>query len=483
MVGQVIQEANPTSQDFSTVGQLAQSYAQMGVRQPILQATIDSLNLETTWESLQGRVYIQQIAGTQLLEISALDNSPERARIIADEIAHQLLLQSPTSPENQERRERGQFVQSQLDELEQRIQTSQARMEELRVEMAAALSARKIQELQTEINTLEELISSWQTNYSELLNFLEGGNSPNYLTIIEPAQLPQAPISPNVVLNVLLAAAVGFGLAFATAILLEYIDNTIRSTDDLNEGLGLMVLGSIAKISRKASRDNLITSADRFSPTAEAFRRMRNNLQFMAVDQPIKSILVTSPDPNVGKSTIAANLAVVVAQANLTTIIVDADLRRPTLHKFFGIPNAGGLTNLLHSPMLEINGELRDTEIDNLRVITSGPLPSNPSELLGSRQMASLLQCLEQMADVVIFDSAPILAVADTAALASQVDGVILVIRAGRTRRDAVRLVIKSLLHVRAKIIGGVLNGVINKYHADYYYHYHQDTKRDNYKS
>lgn len=474
MVGQVIQEINPTSQDFFMVERLAQSYAQIGRRQPILQATIDSLDLETHWESLKGQVNIQQIQNTQLLEISVLDNSPERAKIIADEIAYQLILQSPTSPENQERRERGQFVQNQLDDLEQRIQTTQARMEELKAELATALSARQIQELQTEITGLEGLINNWQANYVELLSFLDGGDSPNYLTVIEPAQLPTASISPDVRLNVLLAAAVAFGLALGTAFLLEYIDDTVKSSDELSESLGLVILGSISKIKGKDYKDKLIAPKAPFSSTTEAFRRVRNNIQYMAVDQPIKSILITSPEANVGKSTIAANLAVVMAQANLTTIIIDADLRRPVIHKFFNVSNLEGLTDLLCSPALEINGELRETEIDNLRVITSGPLPPNPSELLGSQKMAHLLQRLEEMADIIIFDSPPALAVTDATALANQVDGVILVTHAGRTRRGSAQQAIKSLLQIRAKILGGVINGVFNKQLGDhYYYSYH----------
>jgi len=473
LVGQVIQEINPTSQDFLTVGQLAQSYAQIGRRQPVLQATIDSLGLEINWQSLKGHVNIQQIAGTQLLEISVLDNSPERAKIIADEIAHQLILQSPTSPENQERRERRQFVQNQLDDLEQRIQTTQTRMEELKAELVTALSARQIQELQTEITSLEELINNWQANYAELLSFLDGRDSPNYLTVIEPAQVPTSSISPNVRLNILLAAAVGFGLALATAFLLEYIDDTVKSVDELSESLGLMILGGISKIKAKDHKDKLIAPKDPFSPTTEAFRRVRSNIQYMAVDRPIKSILITSPEPNVGKSTVVANLAVVMAQANLRTIVIDADLRRPAIHKFFNMSNLEGLTDLLCLPAIEINGELRETGIDNLRIITSGPLPPNPSELLGSQKMAHLLQHLEEIADVIIFDSPPTLAVTDAAALATQVDGVILVTRAGRTRRSSAQQAVKSLLQIRAKILGGVLNGIFNKSHDYYYYHHY----------
>jgi succinoglycan biosynthesis transport protein ExoP len=480
IVGQVIQQANPTSQDFSTVQQLAQSYAQIAVRQPVLQATIDSLGLETSWQSLKGRVNVQPIYGTQLLVINVLDNSPQRATVIADEIAHQLILQSPTTPENQQRLERDQFVQSELDDLEQRIQTTRTRLKELRTELANALSAHEIRDLQTEIDSLEGLINTWQGNYAELLRFLEGGDSPNYLTVIEPAQIPSAPISPNVKNNVLLAAAVVVVLAFGTALLLEYIDDTIKSPDDLSKSLGLTVLASVSKLANKDYRDVLITDENSFSPLAEDYRRMRSNIKHMTTDQPPKSILVTSPDPSAGKSVTAANLAMMMAQANYKTIIVDADLRRPVIHKIFGVPNSAGLTNLLRTPELEINGQLKNTEIENLQVLTSGPLPSNPSEMLDSEQLAQLRQRLEEMADMIIFDSPPALAVTDAAVLASQVDGVILVTRVGHTRRDAAQETVKSLHQIRANVLGGVLNGYRRKQRSDYYYnHYYASNEHE----
>ena len=218
LVGQVIQKNNPSNNDFTTTERLAESYAQMAQRQPILQSTVESLGLNTSWQSLRWRVNAASIPRTQLLGISVKDSSPERAVAVADEIAYQLVLQSPSSPENKARQERSLFVQSQLDDLEARIETAKSRVIELEAELDAALSARQIQDLQTEISNLETLITNWQANYSDLLDFLDGGDSPNYLTVIEPAQIPTQPVSPNVATNVMLAAAVGFALALAAAL-------------------------------------------------------------------------------------------------------------------------------------------------------------------------------------------------------------------------------------------------------------------------
>lgn len=474
MVGQVIQKANPNGSDFALGEQLAESYAQITRRQPVLQATVDSLGLDMGWQDLQWRVNAYSIPRTQLLGITVQDTSPERAAAIADEISQQLILQSPASPNNKARQDRGQFVQVQLVELEGRIQSAQARMKEVQTKLDTALSAREIRELQTEISDLETLVGKWQTTYTGLLDFLQGGDSPNFLTVIEPAQISTTPISPNVKLNVLLAAAVGFVLALGAALLLEYLDNTVKSVDDLNTSLGLVVLGSIERIKGSDYNEKLITSHGPFSPLSESYRLIRSNIQFMGVDQPAKSMVISSTNPGEGKTTTAANVALIMAQADLKTILVDADLRRPTLHKVFGVPNLGGLTDLLRSPELEVTSQMKNVGIDNLQILTSGPLPPNPSELLGSQRMAQLVKSLEEMADIVIFDSPPVLATTDAAILSKRANGLILVTRAGSTRRDLTKLAVKRLQQVGINILGVVLNhvssrGVSSQQYAQYY--------------
>jgi len=478
LVGQVTQKANPAAQDFFTVERLAESYAQMANREPILKAAVESLGLKMNWQSLKGRVYAYSIPQTQLMGISVQDSSPERAVAIADEIAYQLILQSPSSPENQARQERSQFVLSQLDDLETRIKTAKARVNDLETELASAFSARQIQDLQTEITNLEGLINNWQANYSDLLSFLEGGNSPNYLTVIESAQLPTTPVSPNVTMNVALAAAVGFALALGAALLLEYIDDTIKSADDLRIALGLTTLGSVNRIDGRDYRDKLITSQDPFSPVSEAYRMLRTNLQFMTIDQSVQSMMVTSSNPGEGKSVTASNLGVTMAQADLKTVIIDADLRRPTLHKAFQVSNLEGLTDLLRSPKADVSTQLKDTGIENLQVITSGPLPPNPSEMLSSQRMVDLLQQLKEIADVIIFDSPPVLAVTDAAVLSSRVDGVILVTKAKHTRRNAAKQAIEKLEHVGGKVLGSVLNQVSHRGDYGHYAYYTRGSGR-----
>jgi capsular exopolysaccharide synthesis family protein len=200
---------------------------------------------------------------------------------------------------------------------------------------------------------------------------------------------------------------------------------------------------------------------------------IRSNIQVMTIDKPIRSVLITSSLPGEGKSTTAANLGVVMAQADLKTIIIDSDLRRPTQHKIFQLPNTDGLTDLLRASEPDLNHYLKETAIPNLYVLPSGTLPSNPSELLGSQRMSRLLTDLREFADVIIADSPPVIAFTDAAVLSTRMDGVVLVTLAGQTRLDIVRQAIRNLRQVGASLLGAVLNGTAAKDEALYYQAYY----------
>ncbi len=474
MVGQaMIQDPNVTSQDIMLSQQLAQTYVQMATRQPILQATIDALGLGTSWTELKERVNVSLVQGTQLLQISVLDTSPQRAAATADEIARQLVLQSPTAPEDAEREKHRQFVEKQIADLQAKIEAAQAQTAELEQSLGEAFSARQIQDLQGQINVLQNQITTWQANYAQLLNFMEGG-SPNYLTVIEPAQVPAKAVSPRTVMNVLLAAMVGLILAVGAAFLLEYLDDTIKSPDDVVATLELTPLGAIPRIRDEGYENKLVAVRSPRSPTSEAYRTLRTNIQFSTLDQPARTLLVTSPNSVEGKSVTSANLAVTMAQAGLKTVLVDSDLRRPVQHKLFGLSNQSGLTNaLLQEGQPSPDDHLQATEVENLQVLTSGPIPPNPSELLGSRRMRSLVQRLGEENDVLILDSPPILAVTDASVLATQVDGVLLVTDIGRTRRALAVRARDTLGNVGANILGVVVNRLSARTSGYYHYHYH----------
>ncbi|HID64590.1 MAG TPA: polysaccharide biosynthesis tyrosine autokinase [Anaerolineae bacterium] len=206
--------------------------------------------------------------------------------------------------------------------------------------------------------------------------------------------------------------------------------------------------------------DHLITVADPRSPVSEAYRTLRTNLDFSSLDKPIKTMLVTSAGPEEGKSTVLANLAVTTAQAGRKVILADCDLRRPTLHNIFNLKNDAGLTTMVVDDAAVESPPLQDTGVEGLQLVSSGPLPPNPSELLGSRRMEEIIAALLERADVVLFDAPPVVAVTDAAVLATKVDGVLLVINAGGTKRDYARAAKARLEKVNANLLGAVLNNV-----------------------
>jgi capsular exopolysaccharide synthesis family protein len=209
-----------------------------------------------------------------------------------------------------------------------------------------------------------------------------------------------------------------------------------------------------------AKQPDLITLTDPRSPAAEAYHTLRTNLTFAALDKPIETLLVTSAAPGEGKSTVLANLAVTLAQGERRTILVDADLRRPGLHEIFGVANDRGLTTMIVEEAALDDPPLIDVGVDNLWLVPSGPLPPNPADILGSRKMEQTITALiaKTRADIVLFDAPPVIVVTDAIVLGTKVDGVLLVVSAGRTRREHVQRARELLERVHVRIVGAVLN-------------------------
>lgn len=213
----------------------------------------------------------------------------------------------------------------------------------------------------------------------------------------------------------------------------------------------------------------LITLTDPRSPAAEAYRTLRTNLTFAGLDQPLEALVVTSPAPEEEKSVAVANLAVTMAQGERRTILVDADLRRPRQHEIFGVSNERGLTTMFVDPEAMANPPLVDVGVENLWLLPSGPLPPNPADLLGSRRMDEVLAALRARADFLLFDAPPVVAVTDAAVLGRKADGVLLVMTAGRTRRDHALQAKELLERAHVRLVGVVLTNVPVSWTRRYY--------------
>ncbi len=315
--------------------------------------------------------------------------------------------------------------------------------------------------------------------------------------VLDPAVEPAKPISPRKKLNVLLGAVLGLGLGLGLALLREHLDTSIRKIEDI-EAQGLTVLAAIPRMdfaeldgmavdpahnSFAARPDSeagrLVTQFRPKSPASEAYRTLRTNLQYAETVQDLRSFLVTSSGPEEGKSTTISNLAIAVALQGKKTILIDADLRRPVVHRTFRIRKGRGLTNVLVGSST-IDEVIQPSGTKNLDILPGGVLPPNPSELLGSPRMRDLVEQLEMRYDLCLFDSPPLLAVTDAAVLSKQLDGVLLVVKSGQTQHDALARAKELLRNVGARMLGCVLNDVSreNAYGSYQYYYYYGEGER-----
>jgi non-specific protein-tyrosine kinase len=365
---------------------------------------------------------------------------------------------------------RQSFVEEQLVMLETRIKETQDEITAKQDELAKMFSARQIADTQTQIAALQNKLATMQANYAALLSNTSEG-AVNTINVIEPAALPASPVGPNKMATVLLAVVIGAVLAVAAAYVMEYLNDTLKDADEVQRVLGVTTLGMVPRIDGAGA--DLIGLADSQSPGTEAYRVLRTNLQFAAVGTPIRTLLITSPTPSEGKSLTVANLSVALTQAGRSVIVVDTDLHRPRLHRLFGLPNNAGVTSALLQEQPSLDGLLQQGPLPGLRIVTSGPLPPNAAELLGSARMHELLTSMCEQADMVLLDSPPTVALSDTAVLSTQTDGVLLVLDARTTRRDVARQAVQTLKRVNAHIVGAVLNRVPTR-GTGYYYYYQQ---------
>jgi polysaccharide biosynthesis transport protein len=468
MVGNAIDNPNPNGYEFYLTQQLANTYADIAKRENLREAVRAALGL--SWlPDYSARV----VPDTQLVEFSVTDTDPQRAQVVANELVNQLALLSPTGPGRQDQT-REAFVNEQLNTLEGKIKETQDEIARKQDELGGMFSARQIADSQAQIAALQNKLTTLQANYAALLSNTPKG-AVNAINIIESARLPTSPVGPNRMATILLAVAIGFILSTGAAFLMEYLDDTLKNPDDIQKALNLSTLGAVPEIKRRRTAGELVMLDSTQSAGAEAYRVLRTNLQFAAVDHALRTIVVTSPSPSEGKSFTAVNLALSMAQSGRRVVLVDTDLHRPRLHRLMALPNGAGLTSALLEPQPVLDGLLQETEVPGLLLLTSGPLPPNPSELLGSTRMRLLLNELLTEADTVILDSPPVVALSDAAVLATQADGVLLVLEAGKSRREWAARATEALRRVNAHVVGVVLNRMPMRgggYYYYYYYHY-----------
>ena len=294
------------------------------------------------------------------------------------------------------------------------------------------------------------------------------------VSVVDEAVLPGSPVSPRVSLNLAVAFVVGLMGIFGVTFMLEYLDRTIKDPQEVQKRFDLPVIGVVPVV----EGNKLFSLSDPRSPPAEAFRTLRTNIQYSSIDKPVKSILVTGANPYCGKTTISSNLGVTLARSGAKVLLVDADMRRPMLHKMFSIRSEPGLSSLIFKEELDLDDVVWKSEHKNLLVMPSGPIPPYPAEMLASQRMKMLAIEFATRFDYVIYDSPPVIAVTDAAILANLVDGTIFVMNYGGVKWEEAADALEQLKKVNANMTGVVLNSVPRStaYYNGYQYYYGTDT-------
>lgn len=459
--------------DILTSERLTRTFAEWLTKRPILEQVIRDLDLAISPERLATAYDVKVIRDTQFILITVEHPDPHLARAIANRTA-EIFIERYRDLQSSQYEASRQRLSAQISALEEEMRSSSARIDALVRE-----SGRSGTEREAELQRLRTLLTQQQTVYASLLKSQEDlrqaeARGLTSLIIVEPAVTPLAPVKPRLAVNLLVAGLVGLLIGVALVLLLEYLDDTVKSPEDVQRTARLHTLGVVWQ--RRSAEAPLPVVENPRSPAAETYRLLRTNIQFAALERPLRTLLVTSSHPSEGKTTTLANLACAFAQAGRRVVAVDSDLRRPSLHALFDREAQRGLTSALIDDPDRVLDSLVETDIPGLSILPAGPVPPNPSELLQSRRMDAVLERLTTVADIVLLDSPPLLPVADGAILASKADGVVLVVEAARTRPPALGQARTLLEQAGASILGVVLNKVRDPqsvYYAYYSYRYY----------
>ncbi|MDW8103023.1 MAG: polysaccharide biosynthesis tyrosine autokinase [Anaerolineae bacterium] len=455
-------------QDVLAGERIARTYAEILKSRPVLENVLIRLGFppDIPENELPFKPSVQAVRDTQLIRVSVESLDPKLAADAANTLAQVFVEERAKS-----QAERFNTLKASLEAQLAKIEEDITRISEQRGKVQDPEDARNLDQQLISLRDMRTrlLASLYEIQLSE-------AQYTDLITIVERAEVPERPVRPRKLLNTVLAGILGGMLAIMVAFLLEYLDTSIKNPEQIEALTKLPVLGSIFEFESnpRGERETYIPMEHPRSHSAESFRVLRANLEFLSVDKPVGTLCITSAGPEEGKTSVALNLAIAMAQGGKKVALVDADLRRPKVHQILELTQSPGLSEALIA-RAPVEKYLKPWG-KNLLVLTSGRLPPNPADILASQRMGELILELRDMADIVILDSPPILACADTVFLGKHADGLLMVAEWGRTDRSAFVEAVERARQGGLRVLGAVLNRVKLPSKGYYYYYYYSDS-------
>ena len=443
-----------SSSDYMYADRLMNTYVTISTSKLVLDELKQQLGL-----SILPPIVVNTIPNTELIQIAVNEKDPFLAAKVANTLSDILINQS-SGLYTGGGQSSVDILSTQLTEMENEV--NQARQDYIDLVANNPGDTTTIQSAKQSMDLKQSIYATMLSQYEQAR--LREAVREKSISVVQPAFAPINPSKPNKMLNIALGVLVGAIGGLGLAFLFENLDSTLYTTEQIESSTHLHSLGLVpnAKIQKQ------LVSSNGSNPYGDAFRRLRTNIYTLDHDTPLHTLLVTSPEPGEGKSTIATNLASALAKSGQKAIVIDCDMRLPTIHKIFNLPNDQGLSSVLMQT-INLESAIQETTIPGVDVLTSGPPPRNPAELLGSPQMRKMIEQLVYRFDMVIMDTPSILEVTDAAVLAPHADGVILVVRQSSSRRESVEAACKQLDDVKARTIGVVINRA--ERNSSYYYY------------
>ncbi len=445
MVGTSLQTPNPDPWQLTIANNLANAYARLAREGPVTRAVIDRLGLDRSPSELAAQITTRVYPEAQLLEIQVVDQDPRLAAAIANALAEELVQRSPVSQEEESQRQG--FIQDQLNDLETRIEQLDVEIAELQDVLPGLTSAAELEEARRRLEQLETLKTNYQATYASLLDSLQV-EAPNALSIFESAAEPTEPLPRRPEMTVGVAAVVGLALAIAGVTVIERLDDTVR-WDAVEDGTfqSHPVLGAFPRV--KIGRERLLTTLSLQPADLEAMRALRTALMMELEGRWSTTVLIAGPNAQVGRTFLTAGLGRAFSEAGLQTLVVDGDLRSPTLHEWFDQPNLKGLTELLQGQvdLAHAWSLIRDvpTGVDRLHLLPAGRPVPDPSVLFVNDRWPALIEELKREADVILIDTPAGLTSPEVLLLARRCEAVLGVCAHRQTRSSALHQMLQLL--------------------------------------